>query len=351
MPLPNQGETDDSETMIYLTAEIAARKISNQTHDCLYGLPPLPPAPAAGDASVANAIASQPHKRRRGDDDAAAPAAPRSAPPQTRASGSTVSKMLSDSTELSRQLDVWYQMIPEHVQPPLLQSGAQEGYVDSRGDLGDLGKPRNSPPVPNASLTQRAQILRAQYYAVRHIIHRPFVLTVAWHHKQVIEAREPKQQLQQPPYPPLPLAILEKCAICVDSCYMFLVHALPLLDHRSPYLWSFCQNSMACLVVLLVVQACPPMNAFSTFQHALAGSSRSPKFQTLSVNIARMRDQVVKKLERWATKGSIFQAELHLLQSLPFPASDSTILMIPASPAGSAVLNTKLDRLYSKRPE
>ncbi|EPE08662.1 zinc c6 finger domain protein [Ophiostoma piceae UAMH 11346] len=350
MPLPNLGQTDDSETMIYLTAEIAARKISNQTRDCLYGLPPLLPAPT-GEVSMANAIAAQPHKRRRGEDDTA-PVAPRSAPsPSPQGSESTTSKMLSDSTELNRQLDVWYQMIPEHVQPPLHQSGAQEGYVDN---YDDVGTPRSSPPLPQDPLTERAQILRTQYYAIRHVIHRPFVLTVAWHHKQRIEAREhrktdakrgrlatgePRQQLQRPPYPPLPLAILEKCAICVDSCYMFLIHVLPLLDHRSPYLWSFCQNSMACLVVLLLVQACPPMNASDTAQPAFAGS-RSQRSRPIPVNIARLRDQVVKRLERWATEGSSFQAELHLIQSLPIPTSDSSILMIPASPARSGVLDT-----------
>ncbi|OAA63285.1 c6 zinc finger domain containing protein [Niveomyces insectorum RCEF 264] len=110
------------------------------------------------------------------------------------------------------------------------------------------------------------------------------------------------------PPPPLPTAILEKCVVCVDSYTAYLVHVLPLLDKRSPYLWSFCQSSMAYLLVLLMAGTCP----------AIATSrSYTETGQAQNIDVGYMRDQVADKLRQWATPGSSIKAELRIIENLP----------------------------------
>ncbi|CAK7212158.1 hypothetical protein SEUCBS140593_001419 [Sporothrix eucalyptigena] len=260
---------------------------------------------------------------------------------------SGVGKMLPISAELNRQLEAWYHAMPDNIRPPLNSTRRSSGTeANSAGDAvfdtGSIDIGENDPQWHDTqqqqhtthTLSERVQILRIHYYAARHIIHRPFVLGVAWQQQQQIQARESadvrsseemsKTAQAKTALPrsksaaalvsssvlpqPSPADVLEKCAICVDSCVAYLVHVLPLLERRSPYLWSFCQSSMACLLVLLVADACPGIT--SSMSHARQGAARS-------INIGLLRDGVASRLRQWATPGSSFEAELRIVESFP----------------------------------
>lgn len=97
--------------------------------------------------------------------------------------------------ELHRQLDIWYGSIPEHFRPEL--------GVD---------------PTTN----DREQVLRIRYYATKHIIYRPFVL-----HAIIHGVSRPAEH------------VLEKAAICLESCRAYLYNTGVILKRSSQYTWTF----------------------------------------------------------------------------------------------------------------
>lgn len=97
--------------------------------------------------------------------------------------------------ELHRQLDLWYESIPEPFRPSL--------EID---------------PLAN----DRETVLRIRYYATKHIIYRPFVLYVI--------ANGTAQA---------PDSILEKCGVCLQSCRLYLHSTTKILQKPSQYTWTF----------------------------------------------------------------------------------------------------------------
>ncbi|CAK7228073.1 hypothetical protein SCUCBS95973_006757 [Sporothrix curviconia] len=347
MPLPTSLDPDDGDNMICFIAEIAARRLSNRIHSSLYATEGndfgqgLFGMISDTDSSVSGRTTPG-HKRKRADSDmpfeanvqagsagaglgAGLGAGAISAQPDN----SGIGKMLPISAELNRQLEAWYEAMPDNIRPPLL-AGNRTGEVRARAfDLGSSDLAENDPQWHDMqqpqhtihTLNERVQILRIHYYAARHIIHRPFVLGVAWQQQQHQqqqqqlsgrESVESSGHVSPPALPPFFSAdALEKCVVCVDSCVSYLTHVLPLLERRSPYLWSFCQSSMACLLVLLVADSCPSIASRSTRMVA------PPLGAARSVNIGLLRDQVAARLRLWATPGSSFDAELRIVESLP----------------------------------
>lgn len=353
MPLPSSLDPDDGDDMICFVAEIAARRLFNRIHSSLY-------ATGSSDSAQGNLVipdsdsatsgrTTPGYKRKRGENDMYATTLGASTTGAGAGAGlglsgsdnTGIGKMLPVSAELNRQLETWYRAMPDHIRPPLgnnTGSNRADGnvtsgmsFVDDLNNLSGDDAPWQDSRQKHTTkpLNERVQILRIHYYAARHIIHRPFVLGVAWQQQQQILAREhgsggtntgagvrvsDEANNPQPPASasasasPLPTAVLEKCAICVDSCAAYLVHVLPLLERRSPYLWSFCQSSMACLLVLLVADACPSIAA----SQPIAGQQCAQ-----TIDIARLRDQVASRLRRWATPGSSFEAELRIVEGLP----------------------------------
>ena len=106
-----------------------------------------------------------------------------------------ISSMVVVCDELQRQLDLWHASIPEPYRPSL-----------------ELGTTDND----------REWILRTRYFAARHIIYRPFVLNIA------INEMSPHEE-----------SVIEKAALCIESCRMYLRSATNILRKPSPYTWTF----------------------------------------------------------------------------------------------------------------
>lgn len=365
MPLPSSLDPDDGDDMICFVAEIAARRLLNRIHSSLYAKgdsDSVQESLTIPDSDSATSGRTTPgNKRKRAEYDIyASTTASKTGSSIGLGLNSTdntdIVKMLPVSAELNRQLESWYQAMPEHIRPPLDDNGGRYrtsgdlSFIDDLNDLSNLNNlgDEDAPWLGNHQrhstklLKERVQILRIHYYAARHIIHRPFILGVAWQHQQQILARErgssngPSTASNTPPppfnntsasVPPLPTAVLEKCVVCVDSCVAYLTHVLPLLERRSPYLWSFCQSSMACLLVLIVADACPSIAA----SRSISGQKR---LQSSIIDIGRLRDQVASRLRRWAVPLSSFEAELRILESLPIVSNQSGDTLWPFPKAG-----------------
>jgi hypothetical protein len=185
-------------------------------------------------------------------------------------------RLLALSGELHRQLEEWYSSMPEDVRPP---QGTE----------------------PTASL--RRNVLRIRYYAAQHIIHRPFVLHVV--HQQQRSRSSTPPGMDPELLATVPQVVLDQCEICIDSSLKLLYNAVKLLDVRSSDLWSLSQACMASLTILMLA----------------GGISQLRKFIP---NVRPIRDLVVEKLSKWASKGSTFEAEVTILQTLVFSDTAAT---------------------------
>jgi hypothetical protein len=223
--------------MIYFVAETAVRRLLNRIHSSLYASDNADlPAMVEG-ASTPNSI--------------------------------SLSKMLALSSELNRQLEEWYGSIPGKLRPPI-----------------------GTAPIAS----DRGKVLRIRYYAARHIIHRHFVLCVALQQMRMSASPSPGPGQTSSTFL-IPRVVLEKCETCISSCTTYLYNVVGMLDKRSPYLWSFSQSCMACLLVLLIADSCPQL-------------------RPLTPMIKPLQAMVIPKLRRWATPGSSFEAEMRILESL-----------------------------------
>jgi hypothetical protein len=99
--------------------------------------------------------------------------------------------------ELHRQLDIWYESIPELFRPAL-----------------------GTEPTAN----DRESVLRIRYYATKHIIYRPFVLYIIGQGANPTAITNP---------------VLEKARICIESCRLYLHNATKNLENSSQYTWTF----------------------------------------------------------------------------------------------------------------
>jgi hypothetical protein len=99
------------------------------------------------------------------------------------------------------------------------------------------------------------------------------------------------------PPSPIPRVIIEKCHICIQSCEGFLRGAVDILDKRSPYLCSISDGALACFIVLFM-------------------ASQSLYLRHLTPDIASLAAMVTAKLQKWATPGSVFEAQVSIVNSL-----------------------------------
>lgn len=189
------------------------------------------------------------------------------------AANPTLNRLLAISSELNRQLEQYYNSIP--ITPPIMTD-----------------------PVSN----DRRRILNLRYHHARHIIYRLFVIYVAsYKYLQPSppisqgSSRSPSAQLF--PISPIPRTIIEKCHICIQSCEAFLLEAVEILDKRSPYLWSISDGALACFVVLFV-------------------ASQSPYLRHLTPDLTGLADMVIAKFKKWATPGSVFEAQVIIVDRL-----------------------------------
>lgn len=244
MRLPHSTDPSDNENTIYFIAEHAIRRLLNRIHNSLYG-------PEIAQTSPNPVLPTGPNQAWQ---------------------SLNTQKLQALSTELNRQLEEWYFSIPDYLRP-------------AKGTL----------PLPN----DRARVLRIRYYAARHIIHRPFLLQVV--------SRQCEGQSQSPastsilspdPYSEAP-GILEKCETCIESCVTYLYNAIEMIDKRSPYLWTFSQSCLACLIMLWMADGTPALH------HYL------PHMQPI-------QSMLLTKLRKWATKDSTFAAEIQIIERLVF---------------------------------
>ncbi|KAI0840969.1 hypothetical protein F5Y06DRAFT_285680 [Hypoxylon sp. FL0890] len=245
MRLPHSTDPADNENTIYFIAEHAIRRLLNRIHNSLYG-------PEVGRASPNPVLPTGPNQAWQ---------------------SLGLQKLLALGAELNRQLEEWYFSIPDYLRP-------------AKGTL----------PLPN----DRARVLRLRYYAARHIIHRPFLLQMV---SRQVEGQSPSSSsvLSPDPYSESPV-VLEKCETCIDSCVTYLYNAVDMIDKRSPYLWTFSQSCMACLIMLWMADNTPALHHYV------------PHMQSI-------KSMVLAKLEKWVAKDSTFAAEVHIIEQLNF--SDS----------------------------
>ena len=164
--LPSFTGVDSSQSTAYL-AEISIRRLLNRVHNSLY---PQKQSVLSLSSTLLTAA----------DD----------------LSGAEIASVTLVCDELHRQLNLWYESIPEPFRPSL-----------------------GTEPTGN----DRETVLRIRYYATRHIIHRPFVLHIVTH------------DLHHVPN----AAILEKASVCIESCRAYLHNTAEILAKPSQYTWTF----------------------------------------------------------------------------------------------------------------
>jgi hypothetical protein len=256
MPLPRTLDPAENDSMLYFVAENAVRRLMNRIHSSLYS-------------------ADHPELAVPGT---------RSTTGKAGAPKFNLNKLLTLGYELNRQLEEWYNSIPSTIRPSI---------------------------GPDPVLTERGLVLRLRYYAARHIIHRPFVLYAVLRYQAAgtlspPAATSPLATFADPNAPAarvnaLPTqVVLDMCSNCITSCQAFMLNARDLLQQRSPYVWTFTQNCLACMLVLLLADSCPPLRPLTP----------DPK---------PLRDLLVTALRACPTRGSSFHAAADILENLDIP--------------------------------
>lgn len=172
MPFPNYGTTPCPENWFAL-AEISARSLLNRIHHTLFFTDSLSIYTGRNLADISM-----------------------SSPPSLDPDAS----LLRLCRELDRQLESWYQSLPEANKPDL------------------AGNPPGS---------RQACLLRLRYWSSKHIIYRPFVIYVT--------------SLTGDQKRDVPQSVLEMCEICLTACRTYMGTAHYLLTHRTPYTYSSAQ--------------------------------------------------------------------------------------------------------------
>ncbi|PKS09826.1 hypothetical protein jhhlp_004449 [Lomentospora prolificans] len=151
-------------------------------------------------------------------------------------SAQEISSMMGICDELQRQLDLWHASIPEAYRPSLAVG-----------------------PAAN----DREAVLRIRYFAARHIIYRPFVLNISMNPG------------------PHPESIIEKAALGIASCRLYLRSATNILRKPSPYTWTFSLSSLGAVIVLTL-------------------SSLSPELKHLVPDIDELQTLAIQNIRPWA---------------------------------------------------
>ncbi|RDL36720.1 uncharacterized protein BP5553_06072 [Venustampulla echinocandica] len=218
--LPSCNNLNETESTCYL-AEISIRRLLNRIHNSLY---PQKHATSLNASSPSNAFPSP-----------------------------AISSIRGICDELHRQLNMWYESIPETVRPAL-----------------DFSITAND----------RQQVLRIRYYATKHIIYRPFVL-----HVVAYGATEPVDD------------IMEKCEICLEACRIYLYNTTEIMKRASQYTWTFSLSSLGAIVVLTLASLCPSLKRFVPDIHEL-------------------QTRVIENVKPWASPNSSLEAVISIIQDI-----------------------------------
>ncbi|KAJ3527772.1 hypothetical protein NM208_g10540 [Fusarium decemcellulare] len=158
--------------------------------------------------------------------------------------------------ELDRQLETWYESLPEAIKPEL------EGS-----------------PADN----QLASLLMLRYWSAKQVIYRAFVIHVTSLDDQVLDQ-----------VPPL---VLEMCHICLHASRFFILTANGILSHRTPYTFSVTQM---CLTSMLT----------------LAIAAKSKILCQYLEDIDSLLNQTIETLEPWVAVNPSIKSAYHITQSV-----------------------------------
>ena len=161
MSLPQYSNSSSTEGL-YSLADISARSLLNRIHHTMYFTDSL---------SLFSTLSSAPN-----------------------------ASLLRLCEELNRQLETWYESLPEIIRPALSGNPVGDG---------------------------QASILRLRYWSAKYNIHRPFVIYAT--------SSAAKSQAN------IPSAVLERCELCLSACRMFLLTAGHTLSERTSYTFSTLQ--------------------------------------------------------------------------------------------------------------
>ncbi|OAG42982.1 hypothetical protein AYO21_02933 [Fonsecaea monophora] len=227
IPFPRYGESPTADNL-YSLAEISVRLLQNRIHRAVYFADSL--AIYAG----------------RGLDTLATP----------RLRPGPSNSLFRVCEELDRQLETWYNALPEAIKP------------DLASDLHD-GK--------------NGCLLRLRYWSSKQNIYRPFVLYVTSQMSDRTAA--------------IPPSVLEKCHSCLCACRAYILTAGHLLSHRSPYTYSAAQYCFTCLLVISLAFQSPALRGFVT-------------------DVEMLQGRTVEMLRIWGWPGSALECALQIACSI-----------------------------------
>ncbi|KAJ6037105.1 hypothetical protein N7540_001384 [Penicillium herquei] len=127
----------------------------------------------------------------------------------------SIASLESVNIELSRQLRVWFESLPDTIKPDLQNPNARDLH-DSQ--------------------------LRTRYYATKHVICRPCL---------VFAAQSEETQLSG--------YVMANCESCVDSCRHFIHATVPLLKRRTHSTWLRLQALLAAVFVISMAKDTPTL--------------------------------------------------------------------------------------------
>lgn len=218
MRLPQSMDFAESENLIFFTAKMALRRLTNRIIGSLY-------SPENVDISLLTESPPTPDNVN-------------------------LNQLLALSSELNRQLDQHYSTIP--IQPPLTTD-------------------------PTSTPQRRRLHLRALF--ARQLIHRPFVLYVSlqppttatvFHTASATASPIPSSSSSPAPQYPIPRILLERCHTCLQSAESYIHDAGELLDKRTPHLWSVAQGCVSSFAVLILAERSSHLHPLTPDLEALA---------------------------------------------------------------------------------
>ncbi|KAH8698900.1 hypothetical protein BGW36DRAFT_376942, partial [Talaromyces proteolyticus] len=162
--------------------------------------------------------------------------------------------LISICTELDRQLNNWYDALPNTVRP-------------------DLSSPEDA--------NFQSYILRLRYWSAKDIIFRPFVFYVT--------------SLPADTY--VSDIILDKCQICLSSCRYWLLSTKKLLSQHTSWAYSALSTVFGSSLVLSL-------------------AAISPRLQSFVPNISELQNFAIERLKPWALPGTSVECALEILISV-----------------------------------
>lgn len=176
MQFPSFSAYVDRDALLFL-AVCSIRRLLNRVHSTLHSI------------------------NRRTETVTTAPTPPASKIPFDSTSAVSQPTFENVCSELIRQLNTWYESLPDEIKPNLNN--------EAPSDLHDGW-------------------LRLRYWSAMHIIGRPFVTFVV---------TSPKQD-NFPPH------VMKYCRLCLDSCRSSIAMASHILSQRTPYTWIIIHASV-----------------------------------------------------------------------------------------------------------